>query len=68
MKLLILGTVPDELLNLKVDLIKTILKKNYKVIASSSSINPNIKIGIENSNFTYDAIYLTFLPSIPWDE
>ena len=58
MKLLILGTVPEELLNLKVDLIKTILKKNYKVIASSSSINPNTKIGIENSNFTYDAIYL----------
>ena len=58
MKLIILGTVPDELLNLKSDLIKAIIKKNCDVIASSSPLIANSKIDISSLDFIYEPIHL----------
>lgn len=58
MKLIILGTVPDELLNLKSDLIQAILKKNCDVIASSSSLSAYSKIDVTSLDFIYEPIHL----------
>ena len=58
MKIVILGTVPNDLLNFRSDLIKDILKKNYKVIASSSSLDNDSKIHMKNLGVTYQPIYL----------
>lgn len=58
MKLLLLATVPGELLTLKSEFIKTALKKNYQVIASSSALHSESSIDIANLKFTYDPIYL----------
>ena len=58
MKLIILGTVPDELLNLKSDLIQAIIKKNCDVIASSSSLSANSKVDVTSLDFIYEPIHL----------
>ena len=58
MKIIILGTVPNDLLNFRSDLIKDIQKKNYKVIASSSSLDDDSKIHMKNLGVTYQPIYL----------
>ncbi|MFL2703252.1 MAG: glycosyltransferase family 4 protein [Gammaproteobacteria bacterium] len=58
MKILILGTVPNDLLNFRADLIKDIIKKNHEVIISSSSLDPNSTIHMNNLGVAYEAIFL----------
>ena len=58
MKILILGTVPNDLLNFRADLIKDILDKNYKVSVSSSSLDQKSSENMNSLNIEYEAIYL----------
>ena len=48
MKILILGTVPNDLLNFRSDLIKDFKKKGHDVIASSSALDSNSAIHMKN--------------------
>ena len=58
MRILILGTVPNDLLNFRADLIKDIVKKNHEVIASSSSLDSDSKIHLNKLDILYQSIYL----------
>ena len=58
MKILILGTVPNDLLNFRADLIKDILKKNHEVIASSSALDSNSIIHMNELGISYEPIFL----------
>ena len=58
MKILILGTVPNDLLNFRADLIKDFIKKNHDVITASSSLDPNSIIHMNNLGVTYEPIFL----------
>ena len=58
MKILILGTVPNDLLNFRADLIKDFIKKNHYVITASSSLDPNSITHMNNLGVTYEPIFL----------
>ena len=58
MKILILGTVPNDLLNFRADLIKDFIKKNHDVITASSSLDPNSIIHMNNLGVAYEPIFL----------
>ena len=58
MKILILGTVPNDLLNFRADLIKDILEKNYKVTVSSSSLDQKSSEHMNTLGVEYEPIYL----------
>ena len=58
MKILILGTVPNDLLNFRADLIRDILKKNYEVVASSSKLDSKSFINVDNLGISYEPIFL----------
>ena len=58
MKILILGTVPNDLLNFRADLIKDILKKSYEVVASSSKLDSQSIKNIDNLGISYEPIFL----------
>ena len=58
MKILILGTVPNDLLNFRSELIKDILKKGNEVIASSSELDPDSASHMKELGITYESIYL----------
>ena len=58
MKILILGTVPNDLLNFRSELIKDILKKGNEVIASSSKLDPGSASHMNELGITYESIFL----------
>ena len=58
MKILILGTVPNDLLNFRADLIKDIIKKEHEVIASSSPLDSNSFIHMNRLGVKYEPINL----------
>ena len=58
MKILILGTVPNDLLNFRADLIKDFIKKGHEVIASSSPLDSNSFIHMNQLGVTYEPIHL----------
>ena len=58
MKILILGTVPNDLLNFRSELIKDILKKGPEVIASSSKLDSDSAIHMKELGITYESIFL----------
>ena len=58
MRILILGTVPNDLLNFRADLIKDILKKDHEVIASSSSLDSKLNVHVKKLGITYEPIFL----------
>ena len=58
MKILIFGTVPNDLLNFRADLIQDIKKKGYKVIASSSALDSNSIMHMKKLDIEYESIYL----------
>ena len=58
MKILILGTVPNDLLNFRSELIKDILKKGNEVIASSSKLDPDSASHMKKLGITYESIFL----------
>ncbi len=58
MKILILGTVPNDLLNFRADLIKDIIKKDHEVIASSSPLDSKSFIHVSQLGITYEPINL----------
>jgi len=58
MKILILGTVPNDLLNFRSELIKDILKKGNEVIASSSELDPDSSSHMKELGITYKSIFL----------
>jgi glycosyltransferase involved in cell wall biosynthesis len=58
MKILILGTVPNDLLNFRSELIKDILKKGNEVIASSSKLDPDSVSRVKKLGINYESIFL----------
>ena len=58
MKILILGTVPNDLLNFRSELIKDIQKKGNEVIASSSELDPNSASHVKELGIIYESIFL----------
>ncbi len=58
MKILILGTVPNDLLNFRSELIKDILKKGNEVIASSSKLDPDSASHVKKLGINYESIFL----------
>ena len=58
MKILIFGTVPNDLLNFRADLIQDIKKRGYKVIASSSALDSNSITHLKKLDIEYESIYL----------
>jgi len=58
MKILILGTVPNDLLNFRSELIKDILKKGAEVIASSSKLDPDSSSHMKELGIAYESIFL----------
>ena len=57
LKILILGTVPNDLLNFRADLIKDILDKNYKVSVSSSLLDAKSREHMKNLYINRDYIF-----------
>ena len=53
MRILILGTVPNDLLNFRADLIKDIIKKDHEVIASSSSLDSKLNVHVKKLDVTF---------------
>ncbi len=58
MKILILGTVPNDLLNFRSELIKDILKTGTEVIASSSKLDSDSSSHMKKLGITYESIFL----------
>ena len=58
MKILILGTVPNDVLNFRADLIKDIIKKDYEVIASSSPLDSSSTIHMNKLGIAFEPIFL----------
>ncbi len=58
MRILILGTVPNDLLNFRADLIKDILKKDHEVIASSSKLDTKSNIHVKKLGILFEPIFL----------
>ena len=58
MKILILGTVPNDLLNFRADLIRDILKKNCEVVASSSKLDSKSFINVEDLGIFMNQYFL----------
>ena len=57
MRILILGTVPNDLLNFRADLIKDIIKKDHEVVASSS-LDSNSNTHVKKLGISYEPIFL----------
>lgn len=58
MKILIFGTVPNDLLNFRADLIQDFKKKGHEVTASSSPLDPNSIFHVDQLSIEYEPIYL----------
>ena len=58
MKILIFGTVPNDLLNFRADLIQDFKKKGHEVIASSSELDSNSLTHLKKLDIEYESIYL----------
>ena len=58
MKILIFGTVPNDLLNFRADLIQDFKKKGHEVIASSSALDSNSIMHMKKLGIKYESIYL----------
>ena len=58
MKILIFGTVPNDLLNFRADLIQDIKSKGHEVIASSSALDSNSLMHMKKLDIEYEPIYL----------
>jgi len=58
MKILILGTVPNDLLNFRSELIRDILKKGTEVIASSSKLDSDSASHVKELGISYESISL----------
>ena len=58
MKILIFGTVPNDLLNFRADLIKDFKNKGHEVIASSSALDSNSIMHVKKLDIEYESIYL----------
>ncbi len=58
MKILIFGTVPNDLLNFRADLIQDFKKRGHEVIASSSSLDSDSIIHMNKLGIEYESIYL----------
>lgn len=58
MKILILGTVPNDLLNFRAELIKDIIKKNNEVIVSSSQLDASSIDRVGRLGVSYESIFL----------
>ena len=58
MKILIFGTVPNDLLNFRSDLIQDFNKRGHEVIASSSSLDSDSIIHMNKLGIEYESIYL----------
>ena len=58
MKILIFGTVPNDLLNFRADLIQDFKKKGHEVIASSSALDSYSIMHMKKLGIKYESIYL----------
>ena len=58
MRILIFGTVPNDLLNFRADLIQDFKKKGHEVIASSSALDSNSIMHMKKLGIKYESIYL----------
>tara|TARA_B100000963_G_scaffold211595_1_gene184388 strand:- start:43 stop:1146 length:1104 start_codon:yes stop_codon:yes gene_type:complete len=58
MRIIILGTVPNDLLNFRADLIKDFLKNGHEVIASSSELDPSSTVHMNRLGVEYETIFL----------
>ena len=58
MRIIILGTVPNDLLNFRADLIKDFLKNGHEVIASSSKLDPSSTVHMNRLGIEYETIFL----------
>ena len=58
LKIMILGTVPNDLLNFRADLIKDFVNKNYEVVAVSSQLDSNSYNHLSKLGIKYESIYL----------
>ena len=58
MKIIILGTVPNDLLNFRADLIKDFLRNGHEVIASSSKLDPSSIVHMNKLGIEYETIFL----------
>ena len=58
MKIIILGTVPNDLLNFRADLIKDFLRNGHEVIASSSKLDPSSTDHMNRLGVEYETIFL----------
>ena len=58
MRIIILGTVPNDLLNFRADLIKDFLKNGHEVIASSSELDPSSTVHMNRLGIEYETIFL----------
>ena len=58
MRIIILGTVPNDLLNFRADLIKDFLKNGHEVIASSSKLDPSSTAHMNKLGIEYETIFL----------
>ena len=56
MKILIFGTVPNDLLNFRADLIQDFKKKGHEVIASSSALDSNSIMHMKKLGIKYESI------------
>ena len=58
MRIIILGTVPNDLLNFRADLIKDFLRNGHEVIASSSELDPSSTDHMNRLGVEYETIFL----------
>ena len=58
MRIIILGTVPNDLLNFRADLIKDFLRNGHEVIASSSKLDPSSTVHMNRLGVEYETIFL----------
>ena len=58
MKILIFGTVPNDLLNFRADLIQDFKDQGHEVITSSSALDSNSLIHVNKLDIKYESIYL----------
>ena len=58
MRIIILGTVPNDLLNFRADLIKDFLRNGHEVIACSSKLDPSSIDHMKRLGIEYETIFL----------
>ena len=58
MRIIILGTVPNDLLNFRADLIKDFLRNGHEVIASSSKLDSSSAVHMNRLGIEYEDIFL----------